>query len=349
MSKIVKVNPNNIEKESLKEAVDYLKSGDVVAFPTETVYGLGANALSASAIAKIFEAKNRPSDNPLIVHVSSLKMLSDLLYPDAIPSVYSKVIHTHWPGALTILVKKPNSIPDIVCAGHETMAVRMPSHPIARALIDQCGFPLAAPSANTSGRPSPTSALHVFKDMSSRIKLILDGGPCVSGVESTVLDGLREIPAILRPGGVTFEQLKPFFDNLQVYKKDFSELDLENAPTTPGMKYRHYSPDLEVILIEAGSESRFKMLKKVQELTEVGRKVGVLTSGSLLDRDAYPNSIHFIHLGNTAGEVAQVLFSGLRQMEDLGVDVVVMEGIGEEDEGLAVMNRMRKAASSIIN
>ncbi|MEW5306626.1 MAG: hypothetical protein WDW36_009080 [Sanguina aurantia] len=238
---------------ALQCAVTLLTAGQAVAIPTETVYGLAANALSAEAVARIFQAKQRPSDNPLIIHVSSMEMLQ-ALYPAGweLPAVYTQAVAELWPGPLTILLPCSPLIPPIVTCGHPTMAVRMPSHPVARALIAACGFPLAAPSANSSGRPSPTLATHVMEDLCGRIPLVLDGGPCGCGVESTVLDGLRRPPVLLRPGGVTAERLSrvPGLEQLQVYRRDFVDAALEAAPTTPGMKYRHYSPDAQVVLID---------------------------------------------------------------------------------------------------
>ncbi len=242
--------PKKLEQHpAVQRAVATLQAGDVVAIPTETVYGLAANALSASAVGRIYAAKNRPSDNPLIIHISSLDMLAGL-YPAGweLPPIYEQLARELWPGPLTILVPRSPLVPDAVTCGLPTMAVRMPAHPVALALIAACGFPLAAPSANSSGRPSPTLASHVLDDLGGRIPLVLDGGPCTCGVESTVLDGLRSPPAILRPGGVTREQLVryPGLEAVQTYRRDFVDEQLEAAPTTPGMKYRHYSPNAQV-------------------------------------------------------------------------------------------------------
>ncbi|KAG2490381.1 hypothetical protein HYH03_011182 [Edaphochlamys debaryana] len=238
---------------SIARAAATLSAGEVVAIPTETVYGLAANALSAEAVGRVYAAKNRPADNPLIIHISSLEMLASLYPPGwSLPPVYEPLVRDLWPGPLTILVPRSPLVPDAVTCGLPTMAVRMPAHPVALAVIAACGFPLAAPSANSSGRPSPTIARHVFADLGGRIPLIIDGGPCTCGVESTVLDGLRSPPAILRPGGVTREQLLgyPGLGALQVYRRDFVDAALEAAPTTPGMKYRHYSPTAPVLLLD---------------------------------------------------------------------------------------------------
>ncbi|KAG2423700.1 hypothetical protein HXX76_015090 [Chlamydomonas incerta] len=239
---------------AIARAAAMLAAGDVVAIPTETVYGLAANALSAEAVGRVYAAKKRPADNPLIIHVSSLAMLAALYPPGwTLPPIYQPLLRDLWPGPLTVLLPRSPLVPDAVTCGLPTMAVRMPAHPVALALIAACGFPLAAPSANSSGRPSPTLARHVAADLGGGvIPLILDGGACSCGVESTVLDALRSPPAILRPGGVTREDLMgyPGLEALQVYRKDFTDAALEAAPTTPGMKYRHYSPTAPVILLD---------------------------------------------------------------------------------------------------
>jgi L-threonylcarbamoyladenylate synthase len=334
----------SMDCESLKKAAALLKEDNIVAFPTETVYGLGANALSSTAIEKIFQAKGRPADNPLIVHVSSREMLENLLAPTPIPSQYDELLKHYWPGPLTILVPKPNCIPESVTAGQPTVAVRMPAHPIARKLIEICGFPLAAPSANTSGRPSPTSASHVYHDLGDRVPLIIDGGSCDSGVESTVLDGLRSVPAILRPGGVTYEMIRKYLPNVQVYRKHFVDKELEDTPTTPGMKYRHYTPNADVIMIEPRDITTQRQIldECYRDCVAKGLKVGVLSSN--LSKE-YPIEIH---LGRTGAEVAKRLFASLREMESRNVDTILVQGIMEEDEGMAVMNRVRKAASQCI-
>ncbi|GLI64207.1 hypothetical protein VaNZ11_007399, partial [Volvox africanus] len=260
----------------ITQAATLLAADQVVAIPTETVYGLAANALSAAAVSKVYAAKNRPADNPLIVHVSSLEMLTSLYPPGwVLPSVYEAVVRDLWPGPLTILLPRSSLVPDVVTCGQPTMAVRMPAHPVALALISTCGFPLAAPSANSSGRPSPTLARHVLDDLGGRVSIILDGGPCTCGVESTVLDGLRNPPAILRPGGITREQLAgyPGLAELLLYRRDFVDPQLEAAPSTPGMKYRHYSPSAPVVLLDPGdaplaSVSDEELMARLQRGTE---------------------------------------------------------------------------------
>ncbi|KAI9093098.1 DHBP synthase RibB-like alpha/beta domain-containing protein [Phlyctochytrium arcticum] len=359
---------------AIYHAADLLRDNNVVAFPTETVYGLAANALNPTAVKKIFQAKGRPSDNPLIVHISSLSMLK-LLMPEhaSIPDAYVDAIKHHWPGPLTILVPRGPNVPLEVTGGHQTVAVRFPSHPIARALISACGFPLAAPSANLSGRPSPTLAHHVFNDLKGRIPLILDGGACGFGVESTVLDGLSSPPAILRPGGVTFESLQtlPQLTSLRVYRKDFVDKNMEDAPTTPGMKYRHYTPNAEVVLFERasgtdGSGLRHKVDQHTAELLREGQKshlqgVGIMRTTQVPEQaPSLPNHLDFshqaqkspriydLHLGSDLATVAHCLFNGLRMLDTYGTQIILVEGVEEAGEGLAIMNRLRKAASKII-
>ncbi|KAF9985133.1 hypothetical protein BGZ75_003338 [Mortierella antarctica] len=369
----------------LDQAAQLLRDGQVVGMPTETVYGLASNALDSAAAQRIFLAKNRPQDNPLIVHVSSLKMLRSMLKDNQIPPVYSELIRTYWPGPLTLLFPRSTLIPNEITCGQATVAVRFPSHPITRALITACDRPLAAPSANSSGKPSPTLASHVMDDLKGKIPMVIDGGQCSFGIESTVVDGLRSPPAILRPGGVTFEQIRKVkgMEHVQVYKKHFTDAAMEQAPTTPGMKYRHYSPEAEVVLVEfvkpstveQGSEAvsgQYSLiLQEIEKLKQEGkRRFGILrtsfnssaTGGkdsgkrestgngdSAVDRSLDTDVIEF-PLGQSSKpeDVARELFRGLRFLDSQNVDCIFVEGISEEDEGLAVMNRVRKAASRTI-
>lgn len=382
---------------SLQQAASYLHDGEVVAIPTETVYGLAANALSPVGVSKIFTTKGRPQDNPLIIHISSYRMLADL-YPEGfvMPQVYCQAVKRYWPGPLTILLPKSPLVPDGVTCGQPTMAVRMPLHPVARELIDICGFPLAAPSANSSSRPSPTRAEHVLEDLQGKIPLVLDGGECKSGIESTVLDGLRHPPAILRPGGVTWEQLRelPGLEDVRVYQKDFTDARLEAVPTTPGMKYRHYSPHAPVILLQpAGQEPSGSsweqqvmttMMQEIDDLWGQGsRKVGVLvmvppgtlTSTGLQERGCVPKTdaltpgtpqpgsiawltsvgclrsevvVYVLGERGDHDQVAHNLFDALRVLDGQGVDAMIVEGVDQEGQGLAIMNRLTKAASRVV-
>ncbi|CAG8514031.1 12268_t:CDS:1 [Acaulospora colombiana] len=343
----------------LEHASKLLAEDQVIAIPTETVYGLASNALHPEAIKKIYKVKNRPSDNPLIVHISSLKMLRSLLPNNEIPVIYESVIRKFWPGPLTIILPKSDLIPSEITCSQPTVAVRFPSHPVARALISKCGFPLAAPSANLSGKPSPTLASHVLTDLNKKISLIIDGGQCNFGVESTVLDafGTRG-PVILRPGGITYEELIkiPEFEELRVYNKDYIDEKLEMAPTTPGMKYRHYSPNAKMVLIDAGGDvdTRNIIEREMQGMIDEGMKnIGILVtrsnkmSGSL--QTTSRNIIEYSLGDPTCPEqIARELFKGLRYLDERKVDCIIVEGISEDKEGLAVMNRLRKAASSTL-
>jgi L-threonylcarbamoyladenylate synthase len=346
---------------------------ECVAFPTETVYGLGAVALSTPAVGRIFSTKGRPPDNPLIVHVSSFTMLNTLL-PEGyvLPKAYQVLVKHFWPGALTLLFPRdPDAIPAIITANQPTVAIRMPSHPVARALIAVANTPLAAPSANSSGNPSPTRAEHVLRDLDGKINIILDGGACGVGLESTVIDGLHEDGnlRILRPGGVTVEDIERVLreemvdsnhiPRVLVHRRDYLDESMEQTPTTPGMKYRHYSPSVPVTLLltkslpptDVSVISATSFLASLK--TSKPLKVGVLapTDSLLWDIVLPTDGLQWCRypLGPAAqpSVTAQRLFDGLLSLEEAGVDFMLIEEVGEEREGLAVMNRVRKAAGDV--
>ncbi|KZT13079.1 translation factor [Laetiporus sulphureus 93-53] len=363
---------------ALWQAAEQLKRLQTVAFPTETVYGLGALALDSTAASRIFSTKGRPPDNPLIVHVSSIPMLHKLLPRGYTISKTNDMLMRHfWPGPLTLLFPADSAlIPSIITANQATVAIRMPSHPVARALIALTDAPIAAPSANSSGRPSPTRAEHVFKDLGGKVGLILDGGPCGVGLESTVVEALNEDGniRILRPGGVTVEDIEGVIQQemgsaehkpkVFVYRRDYRDEALEQAPTTPGMKYRHYSPAVPVILLRtspAQNESQPvsipSFLASVKQKVKLNRpiKIGLLapSDSPLLSRLTAPTDEivwHTYLLGpiSVPAISAQRLFDGLLTLDNAGVDLILVEGIEEEREGLAVMNRVNKAASEIV-
>ncbi len=330
--------------EELAEAAHVLRSGGLVAFPTETVYGLGANALDPEAVNKIFRAKGRPADNPLIVHIAEISQVEDLSDDITVPA--RRVMEAFWPGPLTVVLPKKPGVPGEVTAGLQTVAVRMPDHPVARELIRLAGVPVAAPSANRSGRPSPTTAQHVRNDLEGRIDVIVDGGACRVGLESTVLDLTSEPPVILRPGGITREEIEEVIGPVEI-DPALWELHDRGTPKSPGMKYAHYSPKAEVVVV-AGDDYG-KIFVKVSELIlkyrSSDKKVGVLASletGRGYSADAvYP-------VGSRANlvTVAQNLFYGLRFLDDEEVDLIIAEGYPEEGIGLAIMNRLRKAAGN---
>ena len=330
-------------EESLALASDLLRSGRLVAFPTETVYGLGADALNADAVRSIFAAKGRPADNPLIVHIYDRAQLEGLC---VVPDSVAPLMDAFWPGPLTILFEKLPAVPDVVTAGLPTVAVRMPSHPVAAAMLRACGLPVAAPSANSSGRPSPTLAAHVLEDMKGRIPLILDGGPCDVGLESTVLDLCHGAPTILRPGGVTKEMLESVLHTeVALAGSILRPLKPDEKALSPGMRYKHYAPKGQVTLVEGSEE---KVLARLRELysqeSALGRKACVLCFAEHVEtlRDCAP---HNIGSRNNTEEIAHRLFQTLRQLDEEGMESVFSEVVPPEGVGLAVMNRLGRAAA----
>ncbi|MCC3356246.1 L-threonylcarbamoyladenylate synthase [Bacillus sp. REN16] len=334
---VVDKHQQNLESyPQIEEAARLLRKNEVVAFPTETVYGLGANALSDEAVAKIYEAKGRPSDNPLIVHISTIGQLHKIVQD--IPKQAERLIEKFWPGPLTLVLKrKENAVSKIVTAGLETVAVRMPSHPVALALIAASGLPLAAPSANTSGKPSPTLANHVADDLTGKIAGILDGGATGVGLESTVLDCTGEVPVILRPGGVTKEQLEEVCGVIEVDKAILTEGE---APKSPGMKYKHYAPTAPLTIVNGRVEF---IQSLVTEKQNDGLKVGVLTTA---ERENHYEADKIIACGSREDleSVASRLYDVLRLFDESGVDIIYSESFPNEGIGQAIMNRLTKAA-----
>lgn len=321
----------------IEEAARALLEGELIAFPTETVYGLGADATNEKAVSKIYQAKGRPSDNPLIAHVSSVQMLERIT--DDLSSDAKGLIKRFWPGPLTLVVKHNGSLADSVTAGLETVGVRMPAHPIAQNLIDQLGRPIAAPSANRSGRPSPTTAEHVFEDLQGRIYGVIDGGMTQCGVESTVLDMTSDVPTILRPGAITSSDLLTVLNEVIESTEDFSDSDKKNGPKAPGMKYQHYSPNIPVYLPHLTVE------KSVELLREKYQEIGILADDSYADYGE-ESGVHFYSLGEP-GDVRSAnhhLFAGLRSLEKSGAEVILAQTYPGEEAGRAYMNRLHKAA-----
>ncbi|MBR6185055.1 MAG: threonylcarbamoyl-AMP synthase [Clostridia bacterium] len=324
------------DRESLALAADLLKAGRVVAFPTETVYGLGANALDDGAVRAIFAAKERPADNPLIVHVASPGQLPPLCH---VTQEALKLMEAFWPGPLTLLLTKTERVPDVTTAGLPSVAVRCPSHPVANALLSACGLPIAAPSANRSGRPSPTTAAHVYEDMRGRIPLILDGGACSVGVESTVLDLTGKIPCVLRPGAVTAEEIARVAGQCSVASSVMRPLREGEAAPSPGMRHRHYAPKAKMTVL-VGSDSR--VIPDLIARYDAAKNAVILAHESALpllgDRRAYS-------LGDTPEDGARLLFRRLREMDALGCEYILAQGWKAEGSALAVMNRMARAAA----
>ncbi len=338
-TRIFKVDPNNMDRGALSAAAEVIRQGGTVVFPTETVYGLGANALSADAVAGIFEAKGRPSDNPLIVHVAS--QADALALTEEIPESASVLMDAFWPGPLTLVMKKKAVIPAAVTAGLDTFGVRMPHHPVALALIAAAGLPIAAPSANLSGRPSPTSGQHVIQDLMGRVDMILDSGDTGIGLESTVLDLTGPIPTILRPGGVTREDLYAFLPRVDQAADDTVD---EAVPRSPGMKYRHYAPKAPLQVVVGDPQKMQEAIWELgQQYCREGKKVGVLVREE--HRFRYPGFVVAAAGQESHPEVtAQKLYAMLRWLDEQKVDVILAEGVASEGLGTAIMNRLCKAA-----
>jgi len=343
-TRVLQVDSAHPEPEIIDQAAALIRSGDVVAFPTETVYGLGASALDGAAVGRIFEAKGRPNDNPLIVHIAERSQLSAVVRE--VPAVAERLIDLFWPGPLTLVMPKHPDVAEAVTCGLETVGVRMPSHMVARSLIQAAGVPVAAPSANRSGRPSPTAAEHVVEDLAGHIPMVLDGGETGVGVESTVVDLTVTPPMLLRPGGVTLEQLREAVGAVDVAAAiNGMEAGAGAIPRSPGMKYKHYAPQAPLILVTGPVHP---MQEKIRDLTmeyqEEGKRVGILCGAE--SRGVYLASVVLEYGARTdlAG-VASDLFSTLRAFDRHGVDVILAEGVPVEGMGLAIMNRLRRAAA----
>lgn len=330
-----------VNEESVALGARLIREGELVGFPTETVYGLGANALDARAVAKIFEAKGRPQDNPLITHVACVEEIPPLVR--AIPAAARKLMEAFWPGPMTLILPKADCIPDAVSAGLDTVGIRLPANADARRLIRAAGCPIAAPSANRSGRPSPTTALHVLEDMDGRIPLILDGGACQVGVESSVIDATGEVPVILRPGGITPEMVERVLGHVRVDEHVMSPLREGDVARSPGMKYKHYAPKAELYLVEGGTA----------ELIAAARSGGSLPSATAVmcsddDTAKFPGFI-VLNTGKSDEEYAHRLFSLLRRADELGAERIYAALPRADGDTLAIYNRIiRSSAGKII-
>ena len=340
--KIEQNDPRNASTE-IQQAGRILREGGLVAFPTETVYGLGANGLDAAAVGKIFQAKGRPADNPLILHIADREALASLVRE--VPTWLVPLLDRFWPGPLTVVLPRADCVPDIVTAGLDSVAVRLPSSPVARELIRSAGVPVAAPSANLSGRPSPTTATAVMADMAGRIEMVLDGGACEIGLESTVLDCTAAIPTILRPGGVTQEMLAECL--LQVTVAGGNNETGSDTPRAPGMKYRHYAPSAPLILLPyepAGNAG--ELIRAVKAALAQGKTVGAIVA--MENASLLPREVIVATCGSKGkrSQAAAKLYEALRFFDKNPVDVIYMESVPEKGIGRALMNRLNKAASS---
>ncbi|MCR5735077.1 MAG: threonylcarbamoyl-AMP synthase [Lachnospiraceae bacterium] len=350
ITKRVLVNENNIDPGLMKEAGSIIRNGGLVAFPTETVYGLGGDALSSASSKKIYEAKGRPSDNPLIVHISKTEDLDRIVLEK--PDAAMELARAFWPGPVTLIFKKNNTVPDETTGGLDTVAVRMPSHRTALAFIEAAGGYIAAPSANRSGRPSPTTADRVMEDMDGRIDMVIDGGLSTIGLESTIVDVTGEVPMILRPGYITAEMVEMITGRVELDPAVFSQNDEKLKPKAPGMKYRHYAPKGELTIVSGeGKKAGGYILKQLTDLKERGIRSGVMVSGDDELLDEYgKNADLVITLGEKKNgeDIARNLYEALREFDDKDIEEIYCFDIPLKGFGTAIMNRLMKAAANKI-
>lgn len=333
------VKINSIKDEALTKAADFIKNGGLVAFPTETVYGLGGDGLNSEAASKIYKAKGRPSDNPLILHINDQKMLHKIV--NDVNSMAKKIMTAFCPGPITLILPKSDIVPSSVTGGLDTVAVRMPDNDIARELIRLSNTPIAAPSANISGRPSPTTAQAVYNDLHDRIDMILDGGACHFGVESTIVDCTEDVPIILRPGAITKEMLEELFPVVKIDKAIIGE---NVVPKAPGMKYKHYAPKANMILFEGSSAKMADAIaNKIADYEREGKKVGLVVSSEVAEKLQHENTAIY---GNQEDllTIASEIYECLRFFDDKDVDIILAEGTTDKGIGLAIMNRLHKAS-----
>lgn len=329
-------NSKNYEK--IEEAGNVIKKGGLVLFPTETVYGIGANGLNENAVKNIFIAKGRKQDNPLILHISDYEMLKEI--SKNVGKIEQKLMETFWPGPFTIILERTKKVPDIVTGGLDTVGIRMPENEIARTLIKYSKVPIAAPSANISGKPSGTRLEDIFDELKEKVDYIIDGGECKIGLESTVVRVIDDIPHILRPGKITAEQIKKVVGAVVIDEHILNKIDLEKEVLSPGMKYRHYAPKTECILIY--SKDNIKMINKINEEMKKYAKVLVISSN---ENALKYNCENIIKMGskNNLEEISKNIFKILRQVDNYNVNKVIIEGVEKEGLGLAIMNRLIRA------
>lgn len=333
------VKINSIKDEALTKAAEFIKNGGLVAFPTETVYGLGGDGLNSEAASKIYKAKGRPSDNPLILHINDQKMLHKIV--NDVNSMAKKIMTAFCPGPITLILPKSDIVPISVTGGLDTVAVRMPDNDIARELIRLSNTPIAAPSANISGRPSPTTAQAVYNDLHDRIDMILDGGACHFGVESTIVDCTEDVPIILRPGAITKEMLEELFPVVKIDKAIVGE---NVVPKAPGMKYKHYAPKANMILFE-GSSAKIAdaITSKIADYEREGKKVGLVVSYEVAEKLQHENTAIYGNQDDLM-TIASEIYECLRFFDDKDVDIILAEGTTDKGIGLAIMNRLHKAS-----
>lgn len=347
-TRLIRIEDGQLDRELIKEAADLIRTGELVAFPTETVYGLGADALRPEASAKIYEAKGRPSDNPLIVHISKFEDLERIARD--VPKQAKKLADAFWPGPLTMVVWKNNKVPYTTTGGMDTVAVRMPNHPVALSLIEESGCLIAAPSANTSGKPSPTQASHVAADMDGRIPMILDGGAVGIGIESTIVDLTEKVPMILRPGYITKQMLEEVLgEEVQIdpgiLVTDTTEpSQAGQKPKAPGMRYKHYAPKADLSLVEGDTDRVVAEINRlVKEAQAAGKSVGVIATDETRERYV-ADVVLSIGARDDEDAIAQHLYKILREFDEQEVDIIYSESFATPRIGQAIMNRLLKAA-----
>ncbi|HEY8891517.1 MAG TPA: L-threonylcarbamoyladenylate synthase [Clostridium sp.] len=347
-TKVLTIDECNINRLEIEECGEILRNGGLVAFPTETVYGLGGNALDPKAVKKIFKAKGRPQDNPLIVHIADFESLKPLVID--IPKVAYEIMNKFCPGPITVILKKSSVIPSITTAGLDSVGIRMPSNNIARQIIRAAKVPIAAPSANISGRPSPTDVERCIEDLDGKIECIVAGEKCSVGVESTIVDCTIYPPCILRPGGITVEMLKTIDSSIYIDLAIMKKPDKDFKPKAPGMKYRHYAPKAAVRIIQGDlKKTTLKINEIAKYYLDQNKVVGIMATDETLKE--YKNCV-VISLGSRKeiSSIARNLFETLRSFDDKKVDIILSEAFEENGVGIAVMNRLKKSAGfDIIN
>ncbi|KOF57208.1 MULTISPECIES: L-threonylcarbamoyladenylate synthase [Clostridium] len=341
-TKIIRMYNDNTNSKVIIEAGNTIKSGGLVVFPTETVYGLGANACDGEAVKKIFLAKGRPQDNPLIVHIADFESINEIALE--VPEIARKLAERFWPGPMTLIMNKKPIISDVTSAGLKSIGIRMPSNIIARKIIETSGVPIAAPSANVSGRPSPTDMERCVEDLKGKVDYIIGGEQCTFGLESTVIDCTVDPVCILRPGAITLEMVREVDNNAYIDPAIMKKPDKDFKPKAPGMKYKHYAPKADVKIIEGDLQKTIEKINEiVQNYIDDGKKVGVMATDETIN---FYNNVEVISLGSRKDmySIGKNLFETLRSFDDDNVDVILSESFEEEGFGVAIMNRLNKSA-----
>lgn len=334
---ITKLLHPNTDPTAIPQAAELLRQGEVVGIPTETVYGLAANAYNPEAVTRIFAAKGRPQDNPLIVHIADWEQISEVA--ERVPEQAIALAKAYWPGPMTMILPKKDSIPMVTSAGLNTVGIRLPSHPLAREIIRAAGVPLAAPSANTSGRPSTTTAQHVMEDLGGRIAAVVDGGPCSVGVESTVISLCGNKPRLLRPGGISLEQLRAVLGEVEVDRALYQKIDDTERVSAPGMKYRHYAPKAPVTVVFGSPAASADYI-----YAQLGENFGVLCFDDCAERFAGRAVVETFGRSDDPEEQAREVFDALRRFDETPVTAIFAQCPPATGIGLAVANRIQKAA-----